>query len=158
MSVRLLQEDDIPGLALSSLGSLATTVDDESRHLASRSSCRIIVIASSSCRFCRALAHGWSGDLGQVAESSGVRYESKWILAQAPKDTVILSLLRRQAISTVVIAAPEGGDLRLAQQVSRVSGTPVTLLVDRTDTIRTAVGGNVLPTRDALQRHCAAND
>lgn len=153
-SGELLTEVEATGKALASVGQLATLVRAFGPH---SNACRVVVVASSTCPFCRALAHNWLADMALATAERGTgALAMVWILAEVPGDTVISSVLARQAISLKILPAREGGDLRRAQEVSGIIGTPVSLLVDGSDTIRSVVGGNRLIDGAVLRQYCDA--
>ncbi len=148
----LRSEDAAVGLPIAALG-LLSSVLGPSTEVGSSTSCQIIVLAADECSYCHQLSVGWGRDMKAVVDSvGGILMRSSWIVAQQVGRRGLRESLGGQGIAVVA----RGANLTEVQRISGLRGTPITLLVDRTDTVRVSRGGNVLIASGELREWCTA--
>ena len=119
------------------------------------SRCRVIVLTAAGCGVSKALIQGWVDDLAPVTDSLAFPVEAAWLFFGTGEESADL---RSAAGGTLPRIFVTPGGLNRMEDLLGVLGSPHTVLVDATDTIRALLSGNRLPTFQELEGACGRHE
>lgn len=116
---------------------------------ASEARCAVVVVTAGDCGVAYALRRGWTTEVAAKADSERIKPALRWIVfgTEEQRD----SLFRRDPTNASMMAVEGGGDRAMREFLKGTTGSPWTIVLDSSSVIRSYIGGNAVPTREALR-------